>query len=226
MPPTGALPRDEIDILKRWIDEGAVWPEALANERDLPAPDSDATRLIEAIRRSDRSAALEEIAATPSILNKPGPGGATPLMQAALAGDAGLVGAMLQKGADPNRRNHVGASALMWALENVGSVELLLDAGADANATSDFGRTPLTLAAAQAGAAPVVKLLLNRGASPAPQGLHPLRLAATRTLFGSFWPPGPGTPPVRPQSPPCARTARSAWTRSPPLKRCRRCATP
>ena len=171
MPPTGPLAPDEIDILKRWIDEGAIWPEALANELDRPAPDPGATRLIEAIRQADRSAALEQIAATPSILNKPGPGGATPLMQAALAGDAGLIAAMLQKGADPNLRNHVGASALMWAVDDVESVRALLDAGADANAVSDFGRTPLTLAAAQAGAAPVVKLLLDRGAKPGPQAL-------------------------------------------------------
>jgi len=171
MPPTGPLPQEEIDILRLWIDAGAEWPEALANELALPGPDSDATRLIEAIRRSERSAALEQIATAPFILSKPGPGGATPLMQAALSGDAGLIGAMLQKGADPNVRNHVGATALMWALEDVESVGLLLDAGADANATSDYGRTPLVLAAAQSGAAPVVKLLLEHGAAPALQAL-------------------------------------------------------
>src|SRR6478736_3262621 len=26
MPPTGPLAQDQIDILKQWIDEGAVWP--------------------------------------------------------------------------------------------------------------------------------------------------------------------------------------------------------
>ena len=53
----------------------------------------------------------------------------------AVSGDAGLITSMLQKGADPNLRNHIGASALMWAgdLESVG---LLLNGGADANATS------------------------------------------------------------------------------------------
>ena len=27
MPPTGALPQEEIDVLARWIGDGAVWPE-------------------------------------------------------------------------------------------------------------------------------------------------------------------------------------------------------
>ena len=34
MPPTGALAPEEIAVLKRWIDEGAQWPDALANEAE------------------------------------------------------------------------------------------------------------------------------------------------------------------------------------------------
>jgi ankyrin repeat protein len=166
MPPTGALPQDEIDLLKQWIDQGAQWPEALANEADLPPADPAAIRTIDAIRSSDRTAVVKQLTEMPSVVNKPGPGGSTPLMYAALDGDPGLVAEMLRAGADPNTRNHVGATALMWALENVETVRVLLNAGADANATSDFGRSPLTLAAAQAGSAPVVKLLLDRGAAP------------------------------------------------------------
>src|SRR5205814_4916658 len=90
----------------------------------------------------------------------------TPLMYAALYGDTRALGEMLEAGADSNLRNHRGATALMWALENIDTVRRLLDAGADVNATSDFDRTPLTLAAAQAGSDGVVKLLLERGAQP------------------------------------------------------------
>ena len=36
MPPDEPLTSDEVGILKRWIDEGAEWPDALANEADLP----------------------------------------------------------------------------------------------------------------------------------------------------------------------------------------------
>ena len=165
MPPTGVLAPDEIDILKRWIDGGADWPEALANEADLPAQDPAATRLTELIRVSDRQAVLEHLKRKPSAVNGRGPGGSTPLMYAAIYGDADLVAEMLRAGADPNLRNHAGASALMWALDDVEKVRVLLKGGADVKVTSGFGRTPLTVASAQAGSAPVVELLLERGAA-------------------------------------------------------------
>jgi mono/diheme cytochrome c family protein len=36
MPPTGELKPEQIAIVKAWIDQGAEWPDALANEADLP----------------------------------------------------------------------------------------------------------------------------------------------------------------------------------------------
>ena len=36
MPPTGALRPEQIAFVKAWIDQGADWPDALANEKDLP----------------------------------------------------------------------------------------------------------------------------------------------------------------------------------------------
>src|SRR5262245_18147257 len=36
MPPTGALRPAQIDIIKKWIEQGAEWPDSLANEIDLP----------------------------------------------------------------------------------------------------------------------------------------------------------------------------------------------
>jgi ankyrin repeat protein len=164
MPPTGILAPEEIDILKRWIDEGAEWPDALANEADFPEQDPAATRLTELIRLSDREAILGQLKGRPSVVNGRGPGGSTPLMYAALYGDASLLAKMLQAGADPNIRNHNGASALFWALDDVEKVRVLLAGGADINASTGFGRTPLTVASTQAGSAPLVELLLERGA--------------------------------------------------------------
>src|SRR5882672_12946519 len=36
MPPTGALRPDEIRTIKAWLDQGAEWPDALANEAPRP----------------------------------------------------------------------------------------------------------------------------------------------------------------------------------------------
>src|ERR1700733_7219132 len=35
MPPTGPLHAEQIEIIKSWIDQGADWPDSLANEMDL-----------------------------------------------------------------------------------------------------------------------------------------------------------------------------------------------
>ena len=166
MPPTGPLPADQIDLLKRWIDEGAAWPDEVANETAVPLPDPNATRLIEAIQRGDRAAARQLLATTPAVAGGRGPAGSTALMYSALYGDAQLARGLLAAGADPNGANHAGATALMWAVEHPDVVRALLDAGANPNASSGLGRTPLTLAAMQAGSAPVVRLLLDRGATP------------------------------------------------------------
>jgi ankyrin repeat protein/mono/diheme cytochrome c family protein len=174
MPPTGALAPEEIAVLKRWIDEGAEWPDALANEAESRPAEPETLRVIDMIRGSDPETVLHRLHDQQdlrAVVNTRGPGGSTPLMYAALYSDARSVARMLEAGADAKLRNQVGATALMWALDNVDTVRALLDGGADVNATSDFDRTPLTLAAAQAGSAPVVKLLLDRGAMPSATAL-------------------------------------------------------
>src|SRR5207247_1460662 len=86
--------------------------------------------------------------------------------------------------ADPNARNEVGATALMWAADDLDKSRLLLRAGADPNARSDDGRTPLLVATTWPRSTDVVKLLLDRGANPSQVAnsyrgpLTPLRLAA------------------------------------------------
>ena len=184
MPPAGPLSPGEIAKLRQWIDEGAKWPDVLANEADVPPPDAVATRLIDAIRRSDRDAALRELAATPGVVNKRGPDGAPPLMYAALYGDVTLVAKLLQAGANPDIGNHADATPLMWALEDLEITRLLLDGGANANATSAFGRTPLGLAAAQAASAPVVKLLIDRGARPNQAALNSAAIRGDGGVLG------------------------------------------
>ncbi|MCC6395119.1 MAG: ankyrin repeat domain-containing protein, partial [Bryobacterales bacterium] len=93
--------------------------------------------------------------------------GATALMYAALYSDAETVRLLLNQGANPNAADNAGATALMWAIPDEEKVRLLLDHGAKVNVVSKAtGRTPLLIAAGRPGAAPVVRLLLEKGADP------------------------------------------------------------
>jgi ankyrin repeat protein len=169
MPLEDSLSDEQIDTLRRWIDAGAHWPDELANESDLPPPDAKAVQLAALIRtsafdKSSRRKALALVREQPTVVNARGIGGTTPLMEAALYGDVKLLTAMLDAGGDPNLRNYRATSALMWAVDDIAKVRLLLDRGANPNDSSDFGATPLTLAAASKNSAPLVQLLLDRGA--------------------------------------------------------------
>ena len=87
------------------------------------------------------------------------------LMHEALWGNAASVKQLLDEGADPNTRNEAGATPLMRAVHDLEKTKLLLDRGAKVDTRSDDGRTALFIASGLQGAAPVVKLLLDRGAS-------------------------------------------------------------
>lgn len=102
----------------------------------------------------------------------------TPLMLAATRPEA--IATLLKAGADPNRQNNFGKTALMYAIaeRQIDSVRALIAAGADINlATSPDphnncnqlkagSRTPLMYAAWHATPA-IVRLLLDHGADPA-----------------------------------------------------------
>ena len=168
MPPTGALRPEQIAILKKWVDQGAEWPDSLANEADLPPLDPKAVAMVDALRRDDRKAFQKYVADDPKLLNARGPDGATPFMYAVLYWPAAALSDLLAKGADPNRHSDANATALMWAVTDLDKTRLLLDHGADVNARSDEMRTPLMIAAGRTGGSAMVKLLLEHGAKPDP----------------------------------------------------------
>jgi ankyrin repeat protein len=91
-------------------------------------------------------------------------GGGTPLMHTAAVGSVEAMTVLLDRGADMNAANSVGATALMWAVTDIDKVRLLLARGADARVVSQRGRTALFLAARSDRSAEIVKLLIAAGA--------------------------------------------------------------
>jgi ankyrin repeat protein len=173
MPPAGALRPEEIRTIKLWIDQGADWPDELAGETPSPPEDPVATQLLDAIRRGDRAHVARLLRESPAVARAKGVGGTTPLMYAVLYGDAVLARRLLDLGADPNIRNDAGATALMWAVDAPEAMRLLLARKADPTVRSQDGRSALLLAAGRSGAADVVKLLLDAGATPEGQAVLP-----------------------------------------------------
>ena len=168
MPPTGPLSPQQIATIKAWIEQGAEWPDTLANEVDLPPLSRKAVSMVEALRAGDLNAFMNSVAEDPKLLNARGPEGSTPFMYAVLYSDVAMLEQLLKLGADPNARNDARATALMWAATNLGKTRVLLAYGADVNARSDDVRTPLMIAAGHPGGTPIVKLLLSHGADPNP----------------------------------------------------------
>lgn len=164
MPPTGALSPEQIGIIKAWIDQGAEWPDDLANEATSAPHDPQAVQIMEALRRGDRRRFERLLRENPKSAKGQGTGGATPLMYAALYGDADEVQMLFKNGADANTPNDAGATALLWAVDNPEVTRLLLEHGADPNIRSADGLTPLLLAASHFGSIDVLKLLLDHGA--------------------------------------------------------------
>ena len=170
MPLTGSLTADQINTIKTWIDQGADWPDDLSGDNPAPPRDPRATEIMEAMRAGNRPVFQRMLREFPEVGKLKGPGGATALMYAALYGDAGDVRALLEIGADPNVKNDAGATALMWAVDDLEKTKLLVQHGADVNALSDDKRTALTIAAGRYGSSAIVRFLLDHGADPSFEG--------------------------------------------------------
>ena len=119
-----------------------------------------------ALRDGNRQAFDRALKEHPKSVNGKGEAGWTPIMYAALYGDADVVRVLLAQGANPNAQNDGGGTALMYAVEDAEKVRLLIEAGADVNARSGEGRTALLIAVGRHGSNAVAKLLLDAGAQP------------------------------------------------------------
>ena len=59
MPPTGPLRPEQIQSIKTWIEQGADWPDALANEIDLPPSDPKAVALVDSASLGGSGCAIQ-----------------------------------------------------------------------------------------------------------------------------------------------------------------------
>ena len=92
------------------------------------------------------------------------------MSMAVWSGSVDLVQRLLDRGFDPGASDENGTPVLSTACQRApGLVQLLLDAGADPNATDSQGATPVSFAI-MFGGPPVLRLLLERGASPEGRG--------------------------------------------------------
>ena len=105
---------------------------------------------------------------------------ATPLLIAAMNGDAATVRAVVDLGGNLNLPDGEGLTAIMWATlaHRVDIVEMLLDHGADPNLVDRYGMTALLYAASvDYGDTAALDLLLAHGArrdARTKDGLTPL----------------------------------------------------
>jgi ankyrin repeat protein len=159
------LPESQIELLKRWIDEGADWPEGVVLSEEPAATQSpEAKALFAAIRAAD-AASVTRILEDRSLSNAVDQHGATPLMHAALYADAPITRLLMERGADINAADKSGTTALMLAAGDPDKVRVLLDHGARVDAHTRIGRTPLLIACTYTDNADVVRQFLKAGAS-------------------------------------------------------------
>ncbi len=123
------------------------------------------------------------------------------LIVAAREGDGPAIREIVKRGCDPNAAyGALNWTPLMHAISRnqIESVKALLDSGADVNRTGDYETEPRTkqlrvtplMMASGYGYTPIVELLLQRGADPAPadsDGNRALDYALTGMLYRTLF---------------------------------------
>jgi thiosulfate/3-mercaptopyruvate sulfurtransferase len=113
--------------------------------------------------------------------------GNTPLLLAALEGNAMMVARLIEAGANLYAVNHDYNGVLFNAsyADSPEIIRMLVEAGADVNDTNEEGTTPL-MYAASAGRVECVRMLLQLGANPKlhnQDGFSAIELTSNRDVF-------------------------------------------
>ncbi len=162
MPPTGPLTPAQIDTIKRWIDEGADWPDAAAgDEPPRPTPP-----LMRAALEGDL-AEMRRLLDEGADVNAANDSGATALMWA--VDDLAKTRLLVDRGANVNAKSDDGRTPLLIAAGfrgNAPVVTLLLEHGANPSATAPGfgGSTHPLMEAAWIGEPEIMRLLIAAGA--------------------------------------------------------------
>lgn len=160
------------DVLE--TGDGPAHPVAGSGEEaSASVGDSSVSALYTAAGGND-AAAIRRLVAAGCPVDNANEGVETPLHTACAFGNAAAAEALLDLGADPNRRYtfrswtdgtlNESRTALMYA-SGAGTVKLLISRGGDPNATTPTGVTPLIMATARSDVA-AVEELLAAGADP------------------------------------------------------------
>jgi ankyrin repeat protein len=103
-------------------------------------------------------------------------------VRTALFGSASELGALLDKGLDPNSKTTQGTTVLMMAAASAEKVKVLIDRGADVNAKAKSGYTPLMVAASYGNAFEAARQLVDAGALMNMKGKDKTRMNASPLL--------------------------------------------
>jgi ankyrin repeat protein len=186
MPPTGAMPDDDIAILRAWIDQGGNMPgRAIDTAVVARTTEPRIQMFIDLIHRHDAAAVRQALASDPLLARAADAFGSSALMHAAYAGTLETMYALLEEGADVKARNERQATALHWAASDPAKLKLLLAKGADINARTVERRTVLHEAAVQPAGDALVATLLEAGADVNARtitGQTPLYIAVNASL--------------------------------------------
>jgi ankyrin repeat protein len=174
-----------IDAVKRRDANGTA--ELLRAGIDVNAATADGTTALHWAAHWDDVAAVRSLLKAGAKVNAATDLGVTPAALSCSSPNSTVVEALLGAGADPNLASSTGETPLMTCtrMGNVSAVAALLKAGANPNAKEDArGQTALMWAAAR-GQAPIVKLLVDRGAQvDARSAASPLVVSRTNRYGG------------------------------------------